>query len=280
MTESHVLPPDQGESMEAGRPYTKFVRRLESILALSDQDVRLLSEMPTTVRSYRSDQDIVREADMPSQCCLLLDGFLYRHKIANGSTRQIMSFHVPGDIPDLHSLHLDRMDHNLTSLGPTVVAFIPHAYFREILPRSQQLTHALWRETLVDAAVFREWVVNVGAREAIARVAHLLCEIKLRLQVVGLVRDSTFTLPCRQTLRTLVGSRPYTPTGSSRSFAPKASSNGRARRSPFFGGTSLQESVIFRPSTSISVKKNESIRSVNAVNNSSEQYLPCSHNGG
>src|SRR5215208_1711360 len=119
MTESHVLPPDQGESMEAGRPYTKFVRRLESILALSDQDVRLLSEMPTTVRSYRSDQDIVREADMPSQCCLLLDGFLYRHKIANGSTRQIMSFHVPGDIPDLHSLHLDRMDHNLTSLGPT-----------------------------------------------------------------------------------------------------------------------------------------------------------------
>jgi CRP-like cAMP-binding protein len=199
MTESHVLPPDQGESMEAGRPYTKFVRRLESILALSDQDVRLLSEMPTTVRSYRSDQDIVREADMPSQCCLLLDGFLYRHKIANGSTRQIMSFHVPGDIPDLHSLHLDRMDHNLTSLGPTVVAFIPHAYFREILPRSQQLTHALWRETLVDAAVFREWVVNVGAREAIARVAHLLCEIKLRLQVVGLVRDSTFTLPCRQT---------------------------------------------------------------------------------
>src|SRR5215204_1517471 len=199
MTESHVLPPDQGESMEAGRPYTKFVRRLESILALSDQDVRLLSEMPTTVRSYRSDQDIVREADMPSQCCLLLDGFLYRHKIANGSTRQIMSFHVPGDIPDLHSLHLDRMDHNLTSLGPTVVAFIPHAYFREILPRSQQLTHALWRETLVDAAVFREWVVNVGARDAIARVAHVLCELKLRLQAVGLVHGATFTLPCRQT---------------------------------------------------------------------------------
>jgi CRP-like cAMP-binding protein len=110
-----------------------------------------------------------------------------------------MSFHVPGDIPDLHSLHLSRMDHNLTSLGPAVVAFIPHAYFREVLPRSQQLTHALWRETLVDAAVFREWVVNVGARESIARVAHLLCEIKLRLQVVGLVRDSAFTFPGRQT---------------------------------------------------------------------------------
>src|SRR5215218_3601010 len=149
--------------MQTGQPYTKFVKRLESIVELSSEDIRLLSEMPTSVRSYGADQDIVRE----------------------------------GDTPDLHSLHLSRMDHNLTSLGSSVVAFIPHSYFREALPRSQQLTHALWRETLVDAAVYREWVVNVGAREAIARVAHLLCELKLRLQVVGLVQDSSFTIPCR-----------------------------------------------------------------------------------
>jgi CRP-like cAMP-binding protein len=185
--------------MQTGQPYTKFVQRLESIVELSSEDIRLLSEMPTSVRSYGADQDIIREGDTPSQCCLLLDGFLYRHKIANGSTRQIFSFQVPGDIPDLHSLHLSRMDHNLTSLGSTIVAFIPHSYFRQALPRSQQLTHALWRETLVDAAVYREWVVNVGAREALARVAHVLCELKLRLQAVGLVNDGTFTMPCRQT---------------------------------------------------------------------------------
>ena len=185
--------------MQTGHPYTKLVRRLESIMVLSDEDLALLSEMPTTVRSYENAQDIVRQGDSPTQCCLLLDGFLYRHKIANGSTRQITSFYVPGDIPDLHSLHLSPMDHNLASLGPSVVAFIPHSYFHEVLPRSQQLTHALWRETLVDAAVFREWVVNIGARDAIARVAHVLCEINLRLRAVGLVRDSTFSFPCRQT---------------------------------------------------------------------------------
>src|SRR5215213_11149473 len=140
--------------MQTGHPYTKFVRRLESIVELSSEDIRLLSEMPTSVRSYDTDQDVVREGDTPTQCCLLLDGFLARNKIAKGSTRQIVSFHVPGDIPDLHSLHLGRMDHNLTSLGPTVVAFIPHSYFHKVLPRSQQLTHALWRETLVDAAIF------------------------------------------------------------------------------------------------------------------------------
>jgi CRP-like cAMP-binding protein len=185
--------------METGRPYTKFVRRLESIVELSSEDIRLLSEMPTTVRSYDTDRDVVRDGDTPSECCLLLDGFLSRNKIAKESTRQIMAFQVPGDIPDLHTLHISRMDHNLTAVGPAVVAFIPHSYFREVLPRSQQLTHALWRETLVDAAVFREWVVNVGAREAIARVAHVLCELKLRLEVVGLVNGATFTMPCRQT---------------------------------------------------------------------------------
>src|SRR5215217_3822665 len=91
--------------METGRPYTKFVRRLESIVELSSEDIRLLSEMPTTVRSYETDRDVVRDGDTPSQCCLLLDGFLSRNKIAKASTRQITAFQVPGDIPDLHTLH-------------------------------------------------------------------------------------------------------------------------------------------------------------------------------
>jgi len=186
---------------------------------------------------------------------LLLDGFLYRHKIANGSTRQITSFYVPGDIPDLHSLHLSPMDHNLASLGPSVVAFIPHSYFHEVLPRSQQLTHALWRETLVDAAVFREWVVNIGAREAIARVAHVLCEINLRLRAVGLVRDSTFSFPCRQTdMADACGITAVHTNRVVQELRAKALLNGRARPSAFCARTSLQRLVIFPPTTSTSVE--------------------------
>src|SRR3954451_19845177 len=107
--------------MQTGQPYTKFVQRLESIVELSSEDIRLLSEMPTSVRSYDTDQDVVREGDTPSQCCLLLDGFLARNKIANGRTRQITAFQVPGDIPDLHTLNLNRMDHTLTCVGSVVV---------------------------------------------------------------------------------------------------------------------------------------------------------------
>jgi CRP-like cAMP-binding protein len=184
--------------MQAGRPYTKFVTRLESIIKLSAEDRALLEKMPTTVRSYGSDEDIVRQGEAPAQCCLLLDGFLYRHKIG-AEARQIMSFHVPGDVPDLHSLHLSPMDHSLSTLGPTAVAFIPHSYFHEVLPKSQTLTHILWRETLVDAAVYREWEVNLGTRDAISRIAHVFCELKTRLEAVGLTDGSSFKMPLRQT---------------------------------------------------------------------------------
>jgi CRP-like cAMP-binding protein len=184
--------------MESGKPYTHLVRRLESIVALSEESRQLISQLPMTVRSYKANQGILREGDVPTQCCLLLEGFLCRHKIANGSKRQIISFHIPGDMPDLHSLHLARLDHDISTLGPALVAFVPHASLRELLPRSRELTHAFWRETLVDAAMFREWVVNLGQREALARVSHILCEITLRLQAVGLARDFTFALPWTQ----------------------------------------------------------------------------------
>jgi CRP-like cAMP-binding protein len=184
--------------MATGQPYTLLIRRLESIVALSEESRHLISQLPTTVRSYKTNQDILREGDVPTQCCLVVDGYLCRHKIANGSKRQIISFHIPGDMPDLHSLHLTRLDHNISTLGPAAVAFIPHASLREMLPRSRELTHAFWRETLVDAAMFREWVVNLGQREALARVSHILCEMTLRLQAIGLARDFTFALPWTQ----------------------------------------------------------------------------------
>jgi CRP-like cAMP-binding protein len=93
-------------AMEIGRPYTRLIRRLESIVALSDESRQLISQLPMSVRSFKANQDIMREGDVPTQCCLVLDGFLCRHKIASGSKRQIISFHISGDMPDLYSLHL------------------------------------------------------------------------------------------------------------------------------------------------------------------------------
>ncbi|HVX75143.1 MAG TPA: Crp/Fnr family transcriptional regulator [Bradyrhizobium sp.] len=177
--------------------HQKLIDRLRAIATLSQEDVEHLSRMPSVAKTLEPEEYIIREGDVSTNCSLLLEGFLTREKIVE-ARRQILSYHVPGDIPDLHSLHLPDMDHDLRSVGPTKVAFIPHDWLRRALDASPRLTHILWRETLIDAAIFREWVANLGSREALGRVAHLICELEARLAAVGLVEDGTFVVPFTQ----------------------------------------------------------------------------------
>ena len=109
-----------------------------------------------------------------------------------------MSFYIPGDIPDLQSLHLEVMDHSLATVVTSKVAFIPHEVVRSFLRAHPRIADVFWRDTLIDAAVFREWVVNVGRRDAYARIAHVLCEVYVRLRAVGLVNGQAFEMPITQ----------------------------------------------------------------------------------
>jgi CRP-like cAMP-binding protein len=184
--------------MDAHQPLARLVYRLERVTALSIEERSLISKVPISIRSFDSHRDVVRHGEFPSQCCIVLSGQLVRNKITESSRRQIISFHVPGDLPDLHSLYLGRADHNLTSLGPATVGLISHGFLRELMQRSPVVTQALWRETLVEASIFRERAINLGGREAISRVAHLLCEMAVRLRAINLAKNLTFTLPWTQ----------------------------------------------------------------------------------
>jgi CRP-like cAMP-binding protein len=175
-----------------------LIRKLESITDLTEAERAALLHLPLSVRSLKADADIVREQDRPSQCCLVLEGFLFRYKILPAGKRQIFSFHIAGDIPDLQSLHLTVMDHNVATLVPSTVGFIPHHAIRELCLAQPRLAGILWRDTLIDAAVFREWMAGIGRRSAYARIAHLFCELYLRLKAVGLIKDLTFELPITQ----------------------------------------------------------------------------------
>lgn len=185
--------------MAVGYAHSRLIERLQAIAGLSATDARRIASLPIAVKNCVPGQELVHQGDTLNQCCLVVDGFLIRHKPGPDNTRQIVSWHIPGDIPDLYSLHLNRMDHSISALGSAVVGFIPHRAMLEALARSESLTHILWRETLVDAAAFREWVVSIGRRDAIARVAHTLCEVATRLRVVGLLKDDMFVFPASQT---------------------------------------------------------------------------------
>ena len=184
--------------MNAAPNTTPLIHKLESILVLSEDEKDVLRKLSGTIKTVGPRQDLVREGDRPAECCLILEGFAYRDKLTDEGKRQIFSFHIPGDIPDLQSLHLDVMDHSLSALCATKALFIPHETVRDLTRRCPRLGDAFWRDTLIDGAVFREWILNLGRREAYGRMAHLLCELYVRLKAVGLTNGDAYAFPITQ----------------------------------------------------------------------------------
>src|SRR5215217_5953341 len=177
---------------------TPLLRRLEAIGAPTQDERDVLANLPGTTRHYEARQDIVSVGDVPSVVCLMLEGMACRYKVSADGKRQIMSFHIPGDIPDIQSLFIDVMDHSLAALTPSKMLTIPHAQMCSIIDEYPRVAHVLWRETLIDAALFREWIV-MRDRPAYVRVAHLLCEQFLRMKAVGLTQADSCHLPITQT---------------------------------------------------------------------------------
>jgi CRP-like cAMP-binding protein len=175
-----------------------LVRRLESVGVLADGEKAAIEKLPIQVTSLRADQDIVREGDRPTRSCLVVQGFACTFKITGQGKRQIMAFQFAGDIPDLQSLHLTVLDSSLGTITPCTVAFIQHEALHDLCDRHPGIAAALWRTTLIDASIFREWVTNIGRRQAYSRIAHLLCEVVVRMRAVGLAENGTCDLPMTQ----------------------------------------------------------------------------------
>jgi CRP-like cAMP-binding protein len=175
-----------------------MVRKLELWNPLSDNDRDAVLALPFTERVLSAGQYIVWEGDKPQHSCVLNSGFAYRHKTAGNGGRQIMSIHVKGDIVDLQNSLLGVADHNVQMLTRGKIAFIPVEAMREIAFTRPSVGMAMWYETLVEGSIFREWVLNIGRRDARTRIAHLLCEFALRLEVAELGEMTNYTLPITQ----------------------------------------------------------------------------------
>ncbi|BDL41781.1 Crp/Fnr family transcriptional regulator [Methylorubrum sp. GM97] len=175
-----------------------LIRKLESIAALTDEQRHAIENLPVRTYNLAARQDIMRDGNKPSYCCLIFDGWVCRYKLLGDGRRQIFSFHVPGDIPDLQSLHIPTMDHGLATMTKASVAFIPHESLRDLTLRHPSIGALFWRDTLVDAGTFRAWMIGMGRRSSFEHMAHLFCELYLKLQAVGLAEHYRFPLPMTQ----------------------------------------------------------------------------------
>jgi len=175
-----------------------MIRKLERLANLDEIDRAAIEALSFQVSTVAPGETIVREGQRVSQCCVLLDGFAFRHKVAANGNRQILSFHLPGDILDLQHLFLPRADHNVQTITAAQVAWIPIDALRSLIRERPAVGEALWQDSLIDASIFREWVLNVGQRDAKSRIAHMLCEFAIRRAAAGLGSPEQFELPMTQ----------------------------------------------------------------------------------
>jgi CRP-like cAMP-binding protein len=175
------------------------IRKLEALgnLSADERNAFLgLLEKPQRVAAGR---DIVADGSSPTDSSCLISGFACRYKLFAGGRRQIMSLQLPGDITDVHSYVLKKMDHAVGALTECTVAKMPHEKVRRVTERFPNLAYLMWRETLVESATSRLWLAGVGRKSALSRVAHFFCEQFLRMEAVGLTNGNAAALGITQT---------------------------------------------------------------------------------
>jgi CRP-like cAMP-binding protein len=165
---------------------------------LSDEEIAAIESLTFNHYDFRSGATVVAEGSVQRHSCLIVEGLAVRaHHLADGK-RMISALHVAGDFVDLHSLLLAAMDHDVQALTPCKIAMVPHAEIRRVTERLPHLARLLWLLTVTDAAVHRNWIVGLGRKGPLSHLAHLMCEMYVRLDVIGLVQDKAFRLPITQ----------------------------------------------------------------------------------
>lgn len=174
-----------------------MLRKLQLWANLDAHQRQALVDLPHTVVRVEKQQTFVREGDPVSHCWLVLSGYCVRTKYVGSGGRQIVSIHMTGDLVDMHNALLGIADHGIQAVTPCKMAKIPMEALRHLSDADPVIKDALWFDTLVDASIFREWVANVGRRDAHTRIAHLLCEFGLKMDAVGL-NQQDYELPMTQ----------------------------------------------------------------------------------
>jgi CRP-like cAMP-binding protein len=179
-------------------PLDALARRWSRRTALSDADRAAILALPYTRRNFEKDAYVVREGEQATECSVLLQGMAFRQKLLRDGARQIISFHIPSEFVDLQNGILGTADHSVQSLNRTAFAAIPRSAIIELADSRPSIRAAMWIDTLIDASIFREWVVNVGRRDSRSRIAHLLCELAVRLKNIDGSNGEMFDFPVTQ----------------------------------------------------------------------------------
>ena len=177
----------------------QMIRKLRTRGNIDDADCRAIRALNPVRRTYEAPAYILREGEPPRRTCsFVVAGLAFRQKLAANGARQIVSIHMAGDFLDLQHLFLHTADHSVQALTRLECAEIDREALQQLVTEHPAIARAMWVDALVDGSIFREWILNVGRRDARTRVAHLLCEFALRMEAAGIAEHHRYELPMTQ----------------------------------------------------------------------------------
>jgi len=177
----------------------KHLAKLRARDDISAEEEEAIQGAVSEAREIPADRTIIGAGVPLIESTLLVEGVACRYKDLRNGQRQITELHIAGDFLDLHSFTLKRLDHHVMTLTACTIVPVPHDRLQAITEAHPHLTRVYWFSTNLDAAIHREWEVSLGRRNAASRVAHLLCELHVRLGIVGMADGLAYDLPLTQT---------------------------------------------------------------------------------
>lgn len=179
-------------------PVRHLLLKLRARDEVHAREESVLRAAVSATERFPASATIIRDGELLHRSALLVDGLVARRKDLSEGQRQIMELHIAGDFIDLHGFPLKRLDHDVAAITDATIAWVPHEALRRITETEPHLTRILWLSTLMDAAIQRERILSIGRRTARARIAQLICELQVRLAVIGLADDAGYDLPLTQ----------------------------------------------------------------------------------
>jgi CRP-like cAMP-binding protein len=174
-----------GSDSGANETSSPLIDRLNQYVSLLDDERAAVEAMCMAHRTFRAGQTLVYQGERADRVFLILSGVAVRYRLLPNGRRQIFGYLLPGDLCDTHFVIHDECDHNVGLLCDTEVAMISTQTLMHAMVTYPRLERALLMMSLMDAAMLREWLLNVAQRDAAQKLAHFFCELRTRFRAVS-----------------------------------------------------------------------------------------------
>ena len=175
-----------------------FTEKLRRLANITSSDLEGLEALCSQVRVHAAGESVFAEGSTSPYLHIVLDGWAARYRTLSDGRRQFPALHLSGDVCDLDRLQMDRLDFGAIALTSCRVARLPLGRLMALFDERPVIRETFWWLTCVENAIATEWAVSLGRRSALERVAHLLCELKVRVEAAQPLGSDEYSLPMTQ----------------------------------------------------------------------------------